>query len=323
MQKTRICSLVLALALVASAVCGCSAAPEEDELPLGILLDEGVPLAGSPAISTVLSPAASGTKVEKNSSAEVDYSNTKDGYFMVKWNGGGNPKLMVVVKGPSGGDQYQYYLRTDGEYDVFPLSDGNGKYLVTVNKNVSGTKYTVELSLTINAQMDDEFAPFLRPNQYVNYTENSRALQVAADEIAAQGAVDNLSKVRVIYDYVVNALTYDTVKAQTVKYDYLPDIDKVLSEGKGICFDYAALMAAMLRSQGVPVKLVVGYTSAGQKHAWINVWSETEGWVENMIFFNGQEWELMDPTFASSSKQSASIMKYIGNGSNYTAKYLY
>ncbi len=323
MKKTKLLSMILALTLLAGAVCGCSAAPAEEDVPLGILIDEAVPLAGMPAISTVLAPAASGTKVEKGGSAEIDYSNVKDGYFMVKWNGGGNPKLMVVVKGPSGGDQYQYYLRTDGEYDVFPLSDGNGKYLVTVNKNVSGNKYNVELSLTINAQMDDEFAPFLRPNQYVNYTENSTALQVAANQIAEKGAADNLSKVEVIYDYVVNALTYDTAKAKSVKYDYLPDIDKVLSEGKGICFDYAALMAAMLRSQGVPIKLVVGYTSAGQKHAWINVWSETEGWVEGMIFFNGQEWELMDPTLASSNKQSASIMKYIGNGKNYTAKYLY
>jgi hypothetical protein len=31
----------------------------------------------------------------------------------------------------------------------------------------------------------------------------------------------------------------------------------------------------------------------------------------------------MDPTFASSGNQSESIMKYIGDGSNYTVKYLY
>ena len=91
---------------------------------------------------------------------------------------------------------------------------------------------------------------------------------------------------------------------------------------KGICFDYAALMAAMLRSQGVPIKLVVGYTGK-QCHAWVNVWSETEGWVEGMIYFNGEIWNLMDPTFASSGKQSKTIMEYIGNGKNYQEKYLY
>ena len=95
-----------------------------------------------------------------------------------------------------------------------------------------------------------------------------------------------------------------------------------MASGKGICFDYAALMAAMLRSQNVPVKLVVGYTG-GAYHAWINVYSEKDGWIEGKVYFDGKEWKLMDPTFASSGKSSDNIMAYIGNGSNYTAKYLY
>ena len=31
----------------------------------------------------------------------------------------------------------------------------------------------------------------------------------------------------------------------------------------------------------------------------------------------------MDPTFASTGGQSAAIMKYIGDGKNYSVKYLY
>jgi hypothetical protein len=81
-------------------------------------------------------------------------------------------------------------------------------------------------------------------------------------------------------------------------------------------------MAGMLRSQGVPVKLVLGYTD-GAYHAWISVWSEKDGWIEGKIYFNGTEWKLMDPTFASSGNNSDSILEYIGNGENYTAKYLY
>ena len=70
------------------------------------------------------------------------------------------------------------------------------------------------------------------------------------------------------------------------------------------------------------VKLVVGYTGKVY-HAWLNVWSEESGWVDGMIFFDGADWKLMDPTFASSGKQSESIMKYINNPKNYSAKYLY
>ena len=110
--------------------------------------------------------------------------------------------------------------------------------------------------------------------------------------------------------------------AKTVKSGYLPVLDAVLEKKSGICFDYAALMTGMLRSQGIPCKLVVGY--AGQAyHAWISVWSEETGWVEGIIYFNGSAWQRMDPTFASSGKQSASIMSYIGDGTNYSAKYFY
>ena len=125
-----------------------------------------------------------------------------------------------------------------------------------------------------------------------------------------------------IYDYVVNTLTYDAKKAASVQSGYLPVLDDVLAAKTGICFDYASLMVGMLRSQGVPCKLVVGYAGTAY-HAWINVWTEETGWIDGVIFFNGSEWQRMDPTFASSGKGSEAIMKYIGDGSHYTTKYLY
>ena len=99
-------------------------------------------------------------------------------------------------------------------------------------------------------------------------------------------------------------------------------LDDTLATGKGICFDYAALMVGMLRSQGVPCKLVVGYAGKAY-HAWVSVWTEESGWVDGAIFFDGSTWQRMDPTFISSGKNSASIQKYVGNGSNYNAMYLY
>ena len=319
----------MALLLTVGALCGCSAAPAEDEgetVELGELLDGMIPLAGSPAISHVIVPVASGTATEKNTSAVIDYSNTKDGYIMIKWTGGStSSKLKVQVKGP-GKETYTYDLRSDGQYETFPLSDGNGKYSFTVLKQKEGTSYSKVLAASANVQLTDEFAPFIRPNQYVNFTEDSAAVAKAAELISAAGVTDNLEKVGVSFEWVVKNLTYDTDKANQAKSGslsgYLPNVDSVMDAKKGICFDYAALMAAMLRSQNVPIKLVVGYTGQ-QYHAWVNVWSETDGWVEGMIYFNGEIWNLMDPTFASSSKQSKSIMEYIGNGSNYQEKYLY
>jgi transglutaminase-like putative cysteine protease len=154
----------------------------------------------------------------------------------------------------------------------------------------------------------------------VNYTSAS-AVVAKAEELTRDVSAP-LDKVARVYDFVVKTLTYDTEKAKTVQSGYLPVLDSVLEEKKGICFDDAAMMTAMLRSQDVPCKLVVGYAGTAY-HAWINVWTEDSGWIDAVIFFNGKSWQRMDPTFASSAKQSAAIMKYIGAGSNYTAKYFY
>lgn len=337
-MKKRLFSSFLAVVMAAGLLAGCGsqssaedAQPAQEEtaavfetsegplVDLGALADEGVPLAAAPAVSTVLDPVASGTAVQKNASVVIDYSNAKDGYVMIQWLAGGTPKLKVLVKGPSG-TTYQYNLRTDGQYDVFPLSDGSGNYTVGVYKNTSGTQYATVLTAAVSAKLADEFAPFIRPNQYVTYSANSATVAKAAE--LCKDAPDNLAKVEKIYNYVVSHTTYDKEKAKTVTSGYLPNVDETLSSGKGICFDYAALMAAMLRSQGVPVKLVVGYADNAY-HAWLSVYSETEGWIDGKIYFDGNQWKLMDPTFASSGKQSDAIMEYIGNGNHYTAKYLY
>ena len=94
-----------------------------------------------------------------------------------------------------------------------------------------------------------------------------------------------------------------------------------MASKKGICFDYASLMAAMLRSQGIPTKLEVGYSGQAY-HAWISVYLQETGWVDGIISFDGKDWTLMDPTLAAGNDR-ASVKKYIGDGSHYTVKYTY
>jgi transglutaminase-like putative cysteine protease len=122
--------------------------------------------------------------------------------------------------------------------------------------------------------------------------------------------------VEAIFNFVVSNLTYDYEKAASVQSGYLPDLDRVLLEKKGICFDYAALMTGMLRSTGVACKLVVGYADS-QYHAWISVWTPEGGWIDGVIFFDGEKWQRMDPTFAAAGGSDA--MKNVV----YTSKYVY
>ena len=318
--------LVLALVLLLSGCAQPGSTPSEaediylDSVPLEEILieDEAVALASSPAaVNDQLLPVASGTAVETKGNVRIDYSNISDGYVMVQYGASNSKRMKVQVTGPA--TTYTYDLPASA-WTTFPLSDGNGSYKVTVLQNTQGSKYATLDAVSFNVQLKDEFAPFIRPNQYVDYVSAENTVKKAGELTANLDAP--LDKVAKIYDYVVNNFTYDTKKAASVKSGYLPVLDDVLAAKTGICFDYAALMTGMLRSQGVPTKLVVGYAGKAY-HAWISVWSEETGWIEGVIFFNGSEWQRMDPTFASSGKSSEAIMKYIGDGSHYTTKYLY
>jgi hypothetical protein len=270
-----------------------------------------------PAIDSRIQVEASGVKVAEGGGARIDYSNSKDGYVMVRYDSVSSLKLKVQVKGPS--TTYTYNLKPQ-QWTAFPLSDQNGEYRITVCVNVSGTKYAVILSTGFTAQMTDEFAPFLRSNQYVDILSAPQTA-AKAQQLTA-GKTDPLEKVEAVYDFVVGTLSYDWQLAANVQSGYLPVLDQVLASQKGICFDYAALMTGMLRSQGVPTKLVVGY--AGQAyHAWISVYTQETGWVDGVIYFDGASWHRMDPTYASTGGSNSDILDYIGDGTNYTAKYFY
>lgn len=303
-----------------SLACGASffAAFGADRGTMAEIDDSPVPLYSKPAVSDVRTPIASGVTVYKNDKATLDASNVAEGYVMVKYTGSVGKIKIQITK--SGSETYTYDLDGNGAYTVFPLSEGSGIYQVRVFENIQGSQYSQVFSQNVDAGISNQFGPFLYPNQYVNFNSSSAAVRKGTQ--VAAGAKDQLGVVTAVYNYVISHIAYDAQKAVSVQTGYLPNVDLVLSQKKGICFDYAALMTAMLRSQNIPTKLVVGYTG-NLYHAWINVYLDGQGWVDNMIYFDGNSWKLMDPTFAASGGQSREIMQYIGNGSNYKAKYSY
>ena len=274
---------------------------------------------GPPRDSTpnVLTPSADGVNVYQNDFASIDASNTSQGYVMVKYNGA-NEKVKLQITCP---DQscYTYLISDRGAYDTFPLTAGNGSYTLQVLENVAGDTYTVSLTQSINVSIEDEFLPFLYPNQYVNFHTDSKAVSKGSD--LAKDTYSDLDVVQNIYNYVIKNISYDTEKAQNVSYGYVPDVDDTLSSKKGICFDYAALMTSMLRSQNIPTKLEVGY-SGDAYHAWISTYIDDKGWVDDIIQFDGDTWQIMDPTLAATN-DSAAVKKYVGDGSHYVVKYTY
>lgn len=264
----------------------------------------------------VFVPSAPGTAVKENDTTSLDYSNASEGYVSVRYSGTSS-KVKIRITGP---DSVVYtYDISAGDYVVFPLTGGNGTYTVGLYENIQGTEYSTAFYETIDIAVTNELAPYLYPNQYVYFTESSSCVAKASELVYS--ANNDLEAINLIYNYIITNITYDYAKAETPPTGYVSDVDAILSSGTGICLDYAAVMATMLRSQGIPTRLEVGYASDAY-HAWISIYIEDIGWVNGVVEFTGDTWTLMDPTFGANTKEST-LKKFIGDGSNYTLQKIY
>ena len=243
----------------------------------------------------------------------VDLSGVDEGYIGIS--AVSNTKLRFQVF--HGEDTYTYIVASDGTPSIFPLSGGSGYYSFRLLENITDNKYMEVYSDDCYADMDDEFQPFLRPSDYVPYSPESECVKKAQEFTLTCG--DAMGFIGCVYDYITSSVRYDTKKASTVTSGYMPDPDETMRTGKGICFDYAALAAAMLRSQGIPTKMVFGYVSPDDVyHAWNMFYTPETGWV-TVKFEADPGWNRMDLTFSAGGVSES----FVGDGENYADLYYY
>ncbi|MEA4914025.1 MAG: transglutaminase-like domain-containing protein [Christensenella sp.] len=218
--------------------------------------------------SPLLLPQASGTVVYEEDGVIIDASHTDQGYVMIRCEPSAK-RLKARISTPL---QTYYYDLPGGEaYSVFPLQMGDGVYTVRVMEQVESDLYAVRYSVELQVALADETLPFLYPNQYVWYDADTKTVQKARE--LARGLTSHKDIADRFYEYVVSHMTYDTAKANTVENGYLPSADDSLESGTGICFDYAGLLAVMLRAEGIPAKVLIGtVTPENLYHAWNSVY---------------------------------------------------
>ncbi|HOK42100.1 MAG TPA: transglutaminase-like domain-containing protein [Thermoclostridium caenicola] len=184
-------------------------------------------------------------------------------------------------------DTYDYDLFGRNSFEYFPLQLGNGSYQVVIFENIQGTKYRAVRSQNIKAEMDNPLKVFLASIQTVNWNQDMETIKKAKELTA--GLKTDREKIGAIYRFVVENLSYDYDKINNIPTTYVPNIDEILRDGKGICYDYSAVFAAMLRSQGIPCKLIKGYsTNVKGYHAWNEVYLADE-----------DRWMIVDTTYDS------------------------
>ena len=212
----------------------------------------------------------------------IDVSNISQGYFLARsaYEISQRLKLRVVINGTT----LDYDLPGTTEYIVVPLQMGSGYYEVSLYENVSGKKYMEAGTLGFYAQLEREDVAFLYPNQYVDYTPESAA--VAQSDSMNEGKSEDAA-FDATCSFIKSNFVYDFIKAATIKPGMLPDIDGSYDKHMGVCQDLAAIMCCMLRTQGIPCRLVIGYADDNY-HAWITA------------TINGEE-VFYDPTAALSA----------------------
>ena len=295
---------------------GCGGAPEKpagEEIPDGAapLTDFAGTAYEAPPFRGSSYHAAEAEGIED---AKIDLSAVSEGYVAVSAESDTRLKFQVVKDDAT----YNYDIASDGAPSIFPLQCGDGEYRFRVMENVGDSKYAEKYAAVCAVALADEFQPFLRPSDYVNYSPDSACVKKAAE--LAEGAEDALDVVAAVFEYVTGSVTYDREKAATVQSGYLPDPDETLRTGKGICFDYSSLAAAMLRSQGIPTKVIFGYVSPDDVyHAWNMFYTEETGWVTVSYEVSGDSWNRLDLTFSAGGADA----DFVGDGDNYADLYFY
>lgn len=270
-------------------------------------------------IPKIYSPSSPGTEVFSNELVSVDVSNKNSGYISAKYLGTNKKVKLQVIKGDV---RYSYDLNSKAQVEIYPLQLGDGDYVIYVGENTSGTKYSMILQESISVKLTNPNLVFLYPNQFVNFNQDSIIVKKTA-EICA-GKKSDLEKIGAIFIYITDNVTYDKKKAETVSSGYLPNVDDTISTKKGICFDYAALFAAMCRAEGIPTRLITGYVAPnGYYHAWNEVYTNETGWITADIKLKTIGFNLLDSTFYAGSNNKAKIADTFTDNTTYQVYQIY
>ena len=225
-----------------------------------------------------------------------------------------NAKLKLqVIKGDN---RIVYNLFGKGNVESFSLQYGSGEYTVRIMENMKGDEYFAVESKTFDVEIDDEINVYLNSIQNVDWNYTKLPIQdvpyIVSDSLS-EGNDELLSDLSEdLYFYTTDNIKYDYQKAENIPYNYIPDIEETYLDETGICYDYASLYASMLRSIGVPAKLVKGYMSAQPEvyHAWTEV------------YLNGR-WMILDPTMGSGEFGKFKLLDAEKNADDYIKVYEY
>ena len=147
----------------------------------------------------VLTPEAPGTQTLGSSPLVLDISNQDQGYLTAQ-SDSEDSRMSIQLTTPSG-VLYSYFLEPE-EQAVIPFSEGSGDYVITCYQQIDGSQYAALYSETLTVKLENEFLPFLYPNQYVNFSAESEACTLAQSLVTDE--MKDVDILKTFYNYVTS-----------------------------------------------------------------------------------------------------------------------
>ncbi len=164
---------------------------------------------------------------------------------------------------------------------------------IVVKTKVSGTVNYLEYDLGASGKKSAIPASLVS-----KYTRSSQYWQTTGAVAAEARRVTDpnapvINNVQAIYKAVIDKLSYNDDK---IKFNIRQGAAKALANPTNVvCLEYADLMIGMLRSQGIPARMPIGYAYSGNLKTSSAVDDSLHAWVE--AYVPGIGWMTFDPTW--------------------------
>ncbi len=127
-------------------------------------------------------------------------------------------------------------------------------------------------------------------------------------------AQTDLEKARALFVWVAANVHYDDRNVKSYRFGYaVKSIDtlsaaaSVLRSRQGVCTDYSLLLYQLLKSAGLPARIITGYAKGQPDQAGTPIRSINHQW--NMVFLDDR-WQPLDATWASTNKGTRPLNMY-------------
>ncbi|WP_262282429.1 DUF3488 and transglutaminase-like domain-containing protein [Micromonospora sp. MA102] len=186
------------------------------------------------------------------------------------------------------------------------LYDTNLQIVFSNRENSRGKRYSFDYVRSTFSPAALRAAPSLPADDPVLAQQTVTPAVHAVDRLVDQlvkGRTNDYDKVRAIYDYfsVENGFTYSLSTRNGTSGE---DITDFLATKVGFCQQYAAAMAWLVRSAGIPARVAFGFSNGSNSGdgTYVLTNKNLHAWTE--VFFSGIGWVPFDATPAASVQGS-------------------